>query len=142
MSNTETGECLCGQLRCEFDRDVVVSAHHCHCKDCQKITGSGKATIVMVPTDALKVDGEFNSYTVTGSEGSHITRGFCPNCGSQMLSYAEELPGLRFIKAGILTDSSWVTIDSSFWSETAAPWSPVDTSSDAFERNPPMDGLG
>ena len=75
MSKRETGACLCGQLRCAFDRDQVLSAHHCHCKDCQKITGSGKATIVMMPTDALAVEGDVKTYTVTGTEGSSVTRG-------------------------------------------------------------------
>jgi len=142
MSKRETGECLCGQLRCEFDRDAVVSAHHCHCKDCRRVTGSGKATIIMVPTEALTVEGEYKTYTVTGTEGSHVTRGFCPNCGSQMLSYVEEMPNLRFVKAGVLADSSWVKVDSSFWSDTAEPWSPVDSTIQAFEKNPPMDALG
>ena len=142
MSSEEIGECLCGQLRCGFDRDAVVSAHHCHCKDCQKITGSGKATIIMVPTDALSMQGEYKTFTVTGTDGSHVTRGFCPTCGSQMISYVEELPSLRFIKAGTLSDSSWVRIDSSFWSDTAEAWSPVDASSQSFEKNPPMDALG
>ncbi len=142
MSSRETGECLCGQLRCGFDRNQVISAHHCHCKDCQKITGSGKATIVMLPTEALTIEGEFNTYTVTGSEGSQVTRGFCPNCGSQMISYVEEVPDQRFIKAGTLSDSSWVTIDSSFWSASAESWSPVDPISESFEKNPPKGRLG
>ncbi len=142
MSSKETGECLCRKLHCAFDRDKVISAHHCHCKDCQKITGSGKATIIIVPTGALTIEGEYKTYTVTGTDGAHVTRGFCPNCGSQMISYAEELPDLRFIKAGTLSDSSWVTIASSFWSDTAQPWSPVDPTSQSFEKNPPMEGLG
>ena len=142
VSQRQRGECLCGQLKCEFNQDQVASAHHCHCKDCQKITGSGKATIVILPTEALTIEGEYKTYTVTGTDGSTVTRGFCPTCGSQMLSYVEEMPTLRFIKAGTLSDSSWVTIDSSFWRTTAQPWSQVDERSEAFEKNPPMDGLG
>ena len=53
MGNKVTGSCLCGNFSYHFDRDHVISAHHCHCKDCQKMTGSGKATIVMVPTESL-----------------------------------------------------------------------------------------
>lgn len=132
----ETGSCLCGQLHYRFERSQVLSAHHCHCRDCQKVTGSGKATIVMVPTPALHYEGEMHSYTVVGTDGSHVCRGFCPRCGSQILSFVEEMPDIRFVKAGSLDDSSWVTIGSSFWSESAQPWSPVDTSVSTFERNP------
>lgn len=136
MSKLEGGGCLCGNCSYEFDRGVVVSAHHCHCRDCQKMTGSGKATIVLVPTEALSLQGELKTYTVTGTDGAHVTRGFCPNCGSQVLSYVEEVPVLRFIKAGTLDDSSWVSINSSFFSCSAQPWSPVDPDIHAFEKNP------
>jgi len=138
MSRLATGECLCGDFSYKFDRDQVISAHHCHCKDCQKMTGSGKATIVMVATEALETTGELKTYTVTGTDGSHVTRGFCPKCGSQVISYVEEMPTTRFVKAGTLTDSSWVTVDSSFWSSSAQPWSPVDPGCQAFEKNPQM----
>jgi hypothetical protein len=138
MSNVVAGSCLCGRYRYEFDRDQTISAHHCHCRDCRKMTGSGKATIIFVPTAALQTQGELKTYTVTGTAGSHVTRGFCPNCGSGVISYLEEMPDIRFVKAGTLEDSSWVTIDSSFWSSTAEPWSPVDRDCMAFEENPAM----
>ena len=54
MSNEiKIGGCLCGKVEYEFDSSKVISAHHCHCKDCQKSTGSGKATIVMIPEEDL-----------------------------------------------------------------------------------------
>jgi hypothetical protein len=138
MSNTTTGSCLCGAYQYSFDRDQVISAHHCHCKDCQKMTGSGKATIIMVPTPGLSSEGELKTYTVEGTDGSHVTRGFCPTCGSQCISWVEEMPDIRFVKAGTLEDSSWVSVDSSFWRCSAEPWSPVDESAPAFEKNPEM----
>jgi hypothetical protein len=102
------------------------------------MTGSGKATIVMVPTEALQTEGTLKTYTVTGTDGAHVTRGFCPDCGCQTMSYVEEMAAIRFVKAGTLEDSSWVTIDSSYWSCSAQPWSPVDSSLPAFDKNPTM----
>jgi hypothetical protein len=84
------------------------------------------------------MEGEIRTYTVTGTDGGHVTRGFCPTCGSQLISYLEEMPATRFVKAGTLEDSSWVAIDSSFWRSSAEPWSPVDASCPASERNPSM----
>lgn len=100
------------------------------------MTGSGKATIVFVPTEVLETKGELKTYTVLGTDGAHVTRGFCPNCGCQTLSYVEEMPTMRFIKAGTLDDSSWVTIASSYWSCSAEPWSPVDPNLPSSEKNP------
>jgi len=132
----QEGGCMCGAIRYEFPRDAVISAHHCHCKDCQRSTGSGKATILFVPADALTVKGEPKTYTVVGSEGSHVTRGFCGNCGSPVLSYVAEQPSLKFIKAGSLDDSRWVEITSSYWRASAEAWSPVDDLLPAFSGNP------
>ncbi len=100
------------------------------------MTGSGKATIVFIPTDALEITDTYKTFTVTGSDGSHVTRGFCPNCGSQVISYVEEVPDTRFIKAGTLDDSSWVQVQSSFWASSAQPWSPVTAEVPSFKGNP------
>jgi len=132
----KTGSCLCGEVSYSFNESSVISAHHCHCKDCQKSTGSGKATIVMIPENALQMKGEIKIYTVTGTDGSHVTRGFCESCGSPLISYIEEMQGIRLIKAGSLDDSSWLKIDSNFWSSTAREWSPVDETLHSFIKNP------
>ena len=63
-------------------------------------------------------------------------RGFCPNCGSPVISYVTEQPDLRFIKAGSLDDSSWINIESSFWSISANKWDPVNENIPCFEQNP------
>jgi hypothetical protein len=132
----KTGSCLCGEVSYSFNESSVISAHHCHCKDCQKSTGSGKATIIMIPENALQMKGEIKIYTVTGTDGSHVTRGFCESCGSPLISYIEEMQGIRLIKAGSLDDSSWLKIDSNFWSSTAREWSPVDETLHSFIKNP------
>ena len=132
----KTGSCLCGEVSYSFNESSVISAHHCHCKDCQKSTGSGKATIVMIPENALQMKGEIKIYTVTGTDGSHVTRGFCESCGSPLISYIEEMQGIRLIKAGSLDDSSRLKIDSNFWSSTAREWSPVDETLHSFIKNP------
>lgn len=133
----ETGSCLCGGYSYTFDRDVVMAAHHCHCKDCQKATGGGKTTIVVIPSDAIESTGPIKTYSLVGTQGKHINRGFCPECGSQVQSTVDEAPEIRIIKAGTLDDSSWVKAISSFWCKSAAPWSPPDENIPAFDRTPP-----
>ena len=136
IDEIQKGGCLCGNINYEFNKSSALTTHHCHCKDCQKSTGSGKATIMLIPKDELKISGELKFYTVTGSSGSHLTRGFCENCGSPLISFVEESPDIRFIKLGSLNDSSWVTVESSFWSSTANSWSPIDEEIFNFTHNP------
>ena len=135
-NNLVKGGCLCAAVQYHFDKINVISAHHCHCKDCQKSTGSGKATIVLVPSSLITIEGEIKFYTVTGKDGGHVSRGFCSECGSQLISYLEEMQEIKFVKAGSLMDSSWIEIQSSFWSSTAQHWSPIDEEITNFTHNP------
>ena len=132
----ETGGCLCGNIKYKFKREDVVSAGHCHCKDCQRITGSGKATIVFIRTNDLKINEDYKVFSVTGYDGTNVHRGFCPNCGSPIISFVTEQPNLRFIKAGSLDNSDWLKIESSFWSVSSCKWDPVNESLPSYPRNP------
>ena len=132
----QSGGCLCGKISYQFNKSEAISAHHCHCLDCQKSTGSGKATILLVPDSSLEIDGNLKFFTVQGSGGSHISRGFCENCGSPLISFVEENADIKFIKVGSINDSSWVNADSNFWSSTSNKWSPVDETIDSFSHNP------
>ena len=132
----QSGGWLCGKISYQFNKSEAISAHHCHCLDCQKSTGSGKATILLVPDSSLEIDGNLKFFTVQGSGGSHISRGFCENCGSPLISFVEENAEIKFIKVGSINDSSWVNADSNFWSSTSNKWSPVDETIHSFSHNP------
>ena len=133
----QKGHCLCEQVQYEFDETQVGFGLHCHCKDCQRVTGSGKATVILFPLNAVNIKGEYKTYASRGSEGSHVNRGFCPNCGSQMFTFVDEIPGMVFIKAGGMEDTSWLSVETTCWTDTARDWSPADTDTMCFELNPP-----
>ena len=133
---SESGGCLCGAVSYKFDKPNLISAHHCHCIDCQKSTGSGKATILMLPSKAIKMEGELKFHTTTTASGRNMNRGFCDECGSPVLGFIEEMPGMKFVRAGSLDDSSWLKIDSNFFSSSAHSWSPIDEGIPSFTHNP------
>tara|TARA_Y100000768_G_C23953075_1_gene671260 strand:+ start:948 stop:1391 length:444 start_codon:yes stop_codon:yes gene_type:complete len=134
----QTGRCQCGRINYQFNQNDVLSAHHCHCKDCQRSTGSGKATILYIPTKKLTIEGELKFYESKGSLGTNIRRGFCSNCGSGVMSYAKQMPMLKFLKAGTLDDSSWLKINSSFFSKSSEEWNAPVENIKCFEGNPDM----
>ena len=134
----QKGHCLCGDVQYQFDEKRAGFGLHCHCKDCQRVTGSGKATVILFPMDAVTIEGEYKTYASLGFDGSHVNRGFCPNCGSQMFTHIDEMPGFVFVKAGSLNDSSWVKASLNCWESTASPWSPVDGQLPGAERNPDL----
>jgi len=133
---SESGGCLCGAVKFGFEKPNLISAHHCHCIDCQKSTGSGKSTIIMLPAQAILMDGELKFYTSPTSSGRNMSRGFCEECGSPVLSFIKEMQEVNFLKAGSLDDSSWLKIDSNFYSSSAHSWSPIDDDILSFTHNP------
>ena len=142
MDQQQTGRCQCGEITNSLKKDRVISGHHCHCKDCQRTTGSGKATILFIAKKYVDLNGELKYFESKGSSGSHVRRGFCPNCGSGVLSYSKELPRILFVKAGTLDDSTWVKIDSNFFTKSANAWDSADESIKCFDGNPGlMSGL-
>jgi len=137
-TSIQTGRCQCGDIKYSFDVNKLISAHNCHCKDCQRSTGSGKATIIFVAKKNITIEGVLKFYEVKGSSGSHVRRGFCENCGSGVISYAKEIPHIYYIKAGTLEDSSWLKIDSNFFTDSAHDWNRPDNSIKSYKGNPSM----
>src|SRR5947208_12655462 len=80
------GGCLCGAVRYTAEADPA-SATVCHCRDCQKFTGSAFAALVRVPKEAVGIEGTLKTFTSIGGSGNPILRHFCSECGS---SIAEE----------------------------------------------------
>lgn len=131
-----TGGCSCGAVRFSFPRTAVLSAAHCHCRDCQRATGSAFATFCFVPEAAFMIEGEPKGYTVHGESGQGVVRSFCPTCGSQLFSQVEVMPGVYFVKAGVLDDASWVEPASSYWASSAQPWCTPNPDIPAHDKNP------
>ena len=142
MKDQQTGRCQCGEVTYSLNKDKIISGHHCHCKDCQRTTGSGKATILFIAKKYVDLNGELKYFESKGTSGSHVRRGFCPICGSGVLSYTKELSHILFVKAGTLDDSSWVKVDSNFFTKSADSWNRADESIKCFDGNPGlMSGL-
>ena len=77
MKDSQEGRCQCGDISYSLKKNKIISAHHCHCKDCQRITGSGKATIIFIAKKYVDLKGEPKYFESKGTSGSHVRRGFC-----------------------------------------------------------------
>jgi hypothetical protein len=116
-----TGGCLCGRVRYAADGEPAVTAV-CHCKNCQRDTGSAFAVAIAVPEAALSIEGETKSFTDTADSGRPVLRSFCPECGSSLFGKSAGLPGLTIIKAGSLDDTSWVKPTVEIYCDSVQPW--------------------
>lgn len=133
------GACLCGSVHYVCDAEPVLTLL-CHCKHCQRTSGSPYSVDVGVPRQALKITGAVASYHDKGDDsGMPVMRQFCPKCGSPIVSDVTATPELLWIKAGTLHDSSWLKPQMNVWTDSAQPWVSMDKSLPSFGRNPPLD---
>jgi hypothetical protein len=102
---TITGGCLCGAVRYEAQGQRLF-AMLCHCRDCQRASGTGHVPVMGVPKSFFRVTGETTSYAVKGTSGLKSIRHFCPTCGSLLFGTPEAAPDAVSIYVGTLDDPS------------------------------------
>lgn len=125
MNAKYTGGCLCGAIRYSSDVDPVFTGN-CHCKDCQRATGSAFTPAMFFSEPAVHITGSPAWYRSTADSGNTIDRGFCPTCGSQLFSKLQAMPGFFGLKAGTLDDSSLFKPAMDIYVRSAAHWDPMD----------------
>tara|TARA_R110000787_G_scaffold235510_2_gene342212 strand:+ start:169 stop:582 length:414 start_codon:yes stop_codon:yes gene_type:complete len=107
MPTKATGQCLCGAVTYEVEMpEKSIYEGLCHCKDCQRYTGTAFASSVMVARDKMTLRGELKFYGKETEKGSVMERGFCPECGSGVLCRSDSWPDLYVLSAGTLDDPS------------------------------------
>jgi hypothetical protein len=116
-----SGGCACDRLRVSVNADPIFQAV-CHCKTCQKHTGSAFRMVVAVPRSAVSVQGASNIYQRTGDSGQPVINRFCPNCGATVVIEPAALAEMTIIPAGLLDDSSWVKPTMEIYCDSAQPW--------------------
>jgi hypothetical protein len=125
------GGCLCGAVRYTAEGDLA-TATVCHCRDCQKFTGSAFAALLLVPKTTLTVTGPVKTHTGVGGSGKPILRHFCVECGS---SIAEE-PGTVILCVGTLDDPVAVMPAREIFRDDALPWVHVSGDMPRFAKRP------
>lgn len=130
-----TGGCLCGKVRYTATGAPVFQAV-CHCTDCQRQGGTAFSVVVAFTGPDFKVDGEMKAYRNIGSSGGEVVRHFCPSCGSPILSEPATSPGMAFVKAGTLDDTSIVDPKVHIYCDSRQPWVAIPDGVMAFAKSP------
>ena len=115
------GGCLCGAVRYTTEADPT-SATVCHCRDCQKFTGSAFAALVRVPKEALTIEGTLRTFSSLGGSGNPILRYFCPECGSSIAEEPGTRPGVIILNVGTFDDPSIAKPGREVFRYDALPW--------------------
>jgi hypothetical protein len=133
---TFSGGCLCGRIRYTTEAAPAFTGI-CHCRSCQRATGSAFSTSIAFPKGSVTLSAEPASYRSTADSGAPITRGFCPVCGSSVTVEAAAVPGMLLIAAGTLDDTSTISPGAELFCASAQPWVKLDGERAQFQAMPP-----
>ena len=132
-----TGGCLCGAV--EYTLTVKPMAEVvCHCKDCQKHTGTAFATVIFVAKNHVQITGELQGYESATDAGNVMTRTFCPNCGTHITENTTGFPDVVVLTAGTLDDPSWIKPTAQCFAGRKQPWAYLTDAIQKFDGMPPM----
>ena len=131
-----TGGCLCGLVRYETNAEPVF-AGHCYCRDCQRASGTGHVPFMVLPREAVKIDGETRTYRALGDSQLPTTRHFCPICGSLVFGEPEAAEGMVSVYAGTLDDPSVFKPQATIYTRSRPAWDNVKGELTEYETMPP-----
>jgi hypothetical protein len=129
------GSCRCGRVSYTSAADPVFVGV-CHCRSCQKSTGTAYATVLAVPTASLTVIGTTRRFDDTGDTGSATHREFCIECGSTVTQSADTMAGLTMVPVGSLDDPAFVKPAMQIYCDSALPWAVLGGDTQSFPKMP------
>jgi hypothetical protein len=138
MSLPLTGGCLCGAIRYTVSVPIT-ELRVCHCRDCQKATGTGGSVNAMLKTETIKVtQGTPKRYSVTADSGRTLHRFFCGECGSHLFTRRELTPENTGLRIGTLDaeHAGGMKIAAHIWTRSARSWAHIDPGTQQFPGQP------
>ena len=130
-----SGRCACNSIKYNCE-EAPVGMGNCHCRDCQRTSGTSHTSILVVPSASIKISGStLKRFESKADSDSTVYRSFCSKCGSPLFAGNEKFTEFISIKAASLDDPGWFnpTIDS--WISSSQLWCIMDPETQKFEHN-------
>jgi hypothetical protein len=98
-----SGGCYCKKVRYEAQGEPLFRVQ-CHCRECQYLSGGNPNVIIGMPEAGFAyTEGTPRQYRRSDLD-QPVTREFCPDCGTHLLTRSPRMPGKMLIKVGTLDD--------------------------------------
>jgi hypothetical protein len=129
------GGCTCRAVRYRITRSPLI-VHCCHCRWCQRETGSAFVLNAVVEADSVELEGAAPELVNTPSasgKGQKISR--CPTCRVALFSnYAGSGDAMRFVRIGTLDNPDALAPDVHIYTESKVPWVALPPGVPAFPK--------
>jgi hypothetical protein len=130
-----TGGCACGRIRYKLTNDPLI-VHACHCRDCQRITGSAFVINIWIEKQFVETSSKAapESFRLAGGTGQAHDVYFCDRCGTYLWSDYHGAPNdAYFVRAGTLDKPESVTPDVHIFTRSKVPWLVLPKDAPAFK---------
>ena len=130
----QQGGCACGKTRYRLTASPLI-VHACHCRDCQRLSGSAFAVNLWIERRFVEADhARLGSNTVTAGSGKPHQIFRCPDCGTALYSKYHAAPGdTVLLRAGTLDHPEAVTPDVHIFTRSRLPWVELPAGARSFE---------
>lgn len=128
------GGCSCKAVRYKLTASPLI-VHACHCRDCQRISGSAFVINIWIEKEFVQTSGAIpKSFLLEGGGGRNHEVFFCRKCGAYVWSRYHRAPGdALFVRAGTLDKPEAVTPDVHVYTRSKLPWLEIPRGVPAFE---------
>jgi hypothetical protein len=122
MNPTLEGGCACGKMRYRLASQPMI-VHCCHCRDCQRQTGSAFVLNALIETDRVeKLEGETKAVAVPTDSGRPHEIHRCPSCETAVWSHYGGRRAIAFVRVGALDEPSALPPDVHIYTRSKLPW--------------------
>jgi hypothetical protein len=127
------GGCACGAVRYRLE-SAPMFVHCCHCRDCQRQTGSAFVLNALIETDRIALlAGDPEPVPVPTDSGRPHDIWRCKGCRTALWSNYGGRAKLRFVRVGTLDDPTALTPDVHIYTRSKLPWIRLPERVPAFE---------
>jgi hypothetical protein len=117
-----TGSCACGAVRFEVT-EPFETAGYCHCKRCQRRSGTAWSLNAMVVPEALRVVAGADAVR-TWRPDDGFPKSFCADCGGHLWSGDSRTPMVG-IRLGAVDGDPGIRPQWHQWLDSAPEWEPI-----------------
>jgi hypothetical protein len=139
---TLQGGCTCGLVRYRLKKKPI-TVNACHCRFCQRLSGSAFALNAMIETEYVEMIGKGEPELIhIPTDLSERTRAWrCPTCS--VLLFNDHMlmnENIRFVRVGTLEEGERLPPDAHYFVSRKHPWIVVPDNVPAFDTIPTNGG--
>ena len=123
IDTVSEGSCTCGSVRYRMTRRALF-VHCCHCRWCQRETGSAFVINAMIESQCLEVlEGEIAMTHIPSASGQGQDVARCPACLVGLWSHYSGLGDkISFVRVGTLNSPELTPPDIHIFTSSKQPW--------------------